>query len=372
MHKTINQFLEHSLQKRKEDNCLRNLNLSKYMIDFYSNDYLGLASNNAIKKQVITRIEEDDFLLNGSTGSRLISGNHTIVMQLEDEVAYYHSTAAALFFHSGYNANLALFSCIATRHDTIIVDEYIHRSVHDGIKLSNATKRKFKHNNLNHLELLLQKSQGNCFVGVESLYSMDGDFAPLLDLITLTQKYNATLIVDEAHAFGVFGLGLVAELQLQDQVFATVVTYGKALGAEGACILGDTILKQYLINFATPFIYTTAPSVFLAMKVREAYQFLDKSQEIRSNLQKNIRLFRSFDLNNFACENSPIQTVFFDEGIQIDQVAKFLQATDMGVYAVKSPTVPLNRERLRICIHAFNTKAQILNLVQIIKSFTNE
>lgn len=372
MPNTIEESFKKLLVLRQEQGNLRFLNNNSYHVDFYSNDYLGFATDNKFKKQIIENINACDFYLNGSAGSRLISGNHSFVTQFEVDVAQLHSVEAALFFHSGYNANLSLFSCITTKHDTIIVDELIHRSVHDGIRLSNATKWKFKHNDLNHLEHLLKKAKGNCFVAVESLYSMEGDFAPLEALVALSQQYNAALIVDEAHAFGVFGLGKVSELKLQNEVFATLVTYGKALGAEGACILGSKTLKHYLINYASPFIYTTATSVFQVLKVKEGYQYLEETTEKQIKLQQNIMQFRSFELNNGASDCSPIQTVFFENTLQLDRLTTYLQQSNFGVYAIKSPTVSKDRERLRICLHAFNTESQILKLTHIIQEFSNE
>jgi len=300
------------LQKRTENKELRELLIQENVIDFFSNDYLGLSRDSDFHHSVFKRIASHQNFKLGATGSRLISGNFNEIEALENQIADVHKVESALFFSSGYNANLALFSCIASRKDTILIDQLVHRSVYDGCRLSFATIKKFKHNDLVHLESLLQKYKGNCFVAIESLYSMDGDFAPLIEILALTEKYNAALIVDEAHAFAVFGLGKVNELHLQNRVFASLMTYGKGLGCDGASILGSEILKKYLINFASPFIYSTAPSLFQVVKISEAYHKMHNIKYLQHKLQLNIKCFRSFGFKNNSDPTSPIQIIFID------------------------------------------------------------
>ena len=161
-----------------------------------------------------------------------------------------------MIFNSGYQANIGLFAAVAQKGDTIISDELIHASMIDGIRLSYASRLRFKHNDIKDLEKQLKKAKGNIFIGIESVYSMDGNLAPLTKMARLAKKYKAHLIVDEAHATGVFGKqgsGLVCALGLEDQVFARMHTFGKALGCHGAIVLGSEILKKYLVNFARPF-----------------------------------------------------------------------------------------------------------------------
>src|SRR5690606_30671045 len=198
------------LDQRKAEGTLRALRIPAQGIDFYSNDYLGLARDPEVHHSLLLQIQEQPSLLSGSTGSRLISGNTSEISATEEFIADQHQYPAALLFQSGYNANLALLSTLPNRHDTIIADELVHRSIHDACKISNAKKIKFRHNDLEQLEEKL-KQHKNCYVVIESLDSMDGDLAPLREIAELSEKYSASLIVDEAHAFGVFGYGLVAE-----------------------------------------------------------------------------------------------------------------------------------------------------------------
>jgi 8-amino-7-oxononanoate synthase len=198
--------LQQQLEKRSADNQLRTLNTHLSGIDFFSNDYLGFAKSTVIKKnaeQLFNTLNNNN--INGSTGSRLISGTGEFVLALEKQIAEFHSTEAALIYNSGFDANIGLFSSIASRNDTVLYDELIHASIIDGIRLSNANRFKFKHNDLADLERLLQKTKGIVYVAVESVYSMDGDSSPLTQLVQLCQQYGANLIVDEAHATGIFG-----------------------------------------------------------------------------------------------------------------------------------------------------------------------
>ncbi|WP_449398117.1 aminotransferase class I/II-fold pyridoxal phosphate-dependent enzyme [Chryseobacterium wanjuense] len=367
----LNDFrhFQEALEKRKESGTLRVLRQKMAGIDFYSNDYLGLAGNKSFQDVLLKNISENPKLLSGSTGSRLISGNNTLVTETENFIAKEHQYQSALLFPSGYNANLALFSTLPNRHDTIIVDEQIHRSVHDACKMSLAKKIKFKHNDPEHLEEILKKQNGLCYVGIESLYSMDGDIAPVKEIIEITEKYKAKLIVDEAHAFGVFGYGLVNKFQLQEKVLATVVTYGKALGTHGAGILTHDIVKSYLINFASPFIYSTSAHDFLWMSIKKGYDFLSANSKLSIKLNKNIKIFRDQNLKSPSVENSPIQAIIIPDNHQLRVLNETLLDNGFLTYAVFSPTVKEGTERLRICLHSFNTEEEILELARIIKRF---
>ncbi|WBV60939.1 aminotransferase class I/II-fold pyridoxal phosphate-dependent enzyme [Chryseobacterium camelliae] len=360
---------QEALQKREEEGTLRNLRPKSVGIDFYSNDYLGLARSKDLQRLLVQNVSENPQLLSGSTGSRLISGNSSLLIETEEYIGKNHQYESALLFPSGYNANLALFSTLPTRHDSIIVDEQIHRSVHDACKMSHAKKVKFRHNNPEHLEEILKKQSGHCYVAIESLYSMDGDIAPLQEIAKVTEKYNASLIVDEAHAFGVFGYGLVDTLQLQKNVLATVITYGKALGTHGAAIVTNQLIKNYLINFASPFIYTTSAHDFLWLSIQKGYEFLQKNHQLSIELQKNIKIFREQHLQSPSSENSPIQAIIVPDNRQLKLLKETLLENDFLTYAVFSPTVKEGTERLRICIHSFNTEEEIISLTKTIKSF---
>ena len=190
-----------------------------------------------------------------------------------------------------------MFSSLPQRGDTIILDELAHASIIDGTRLSFANRFTFKHNDLNSLEDKLKLAKGVCYVGIESVYSMDGDTPPVREIAELVEKYNANLIVDEAHAVGLYGFGLV-DRDLQDKVFARVVTFGKALGGHGAMILGSILLRQYLINFARSFIYTTALPPHAIIAIKMAYRHLQQSGSEIEKLKSNIQLFKQSVNNN--------------------------------------------------------------------------
>lgn len=360
---------QEALEKRRENGTLRILKPKQKGIDFYSNDYLGLARNTDFQNLLLKNVSENPELLTGSTGSRLISGNSSIISETEEYIAKEHQYESALLFPSGYNANLALFSTLPTRHDTIIVDELIHRSVHDACKMSLAKKLKFKHNNPEHLEEILKKQNSQCYVAIESLYSMDGDIAPLQEIAQITEKYNASLIIDEAHAFGVFGYGLVNKFQLHNKVLATVITYGKALGTHGAAVLTNDLVKSYLINFSSTFIYTTSAHDFLWMSIQKGYDFLKNNPQLAIQLKENIKFFKDQNLNSPSSENSPIQAIIIPDNHQLKTLKETLFENGFLTYPVFSPTVKEGMERLRICLHSFNTEDDILGLTRIIKDF---
>ncbi|WP_318845825.1 pyridoxal phosphate-dependent aminotransferase family protein [Chryseobacterium sp. JV558] len=336
-------------------------------IDFYSNDYLGLAKSKELQNILLQKITENPQLLSGSTGSRLISGNSDVANSVERLIAQKHQFESALLFPSGYNANLALFSTLPSRHDTVIVDEQIHRSVHDASQLSNAKKLKFKHNDLEDLENILKRQRGHCYIAIESLYSMEGDFAPVQEIAAIADQYKASLIVDEAHAFGVFGYGLIEKYELQKKVLATVVTYGKALGAHGAAILCNETVKSYLVNFASPFIYTTSAQDFQWVSIKTGYEFLDQHQELAKKLQDNIKIFRSRNLQSPSSEISPIQAILIPDNQKLKALQNTLSEEGFLTYAIYSPTVKPGSERLRICLHSFNTEEEIIKMTGIIK-----
>lgn len=361
---------EEALEKRKQNGILRTLAIQKKGIDFHSNDYLGFAGNNDFQNLLLKTVQENPRLLTGSTGSRLISGNSTIVTEIENFIAKEHQYESALLFPSGYNANLALFSTLPQRHDTIIIDEKIHRSIHDACKMSNCRKLKFKHNDCDHLESILKRQKGKIYIAIESLYSMDGDIAPLHEIAELTERYNAGLIVDEAHAFGVFGYGFVEQLQLQKKVLATVVTYGKALGTHGAAILTNNLIKHYLVNFASPFIYTTSSHDFLWMSIFKGYHFLNENRKLLTKLQETIKIFRDQNIKSPSHENSPIQAIIIPDNHQLRILKNKLSDNGFLTYAIFSPTVKEGTERLRICLHSFNKTEEIIGLTNIIKDFT--
>lgn len=365
-------FLSDKINERIQSNSLRELkNIDLNLVDFSSNDYLGYAQSTRLKQKLKEEIELNPNYKIGSTGSRLISGNSKYIEDLESAIANFHEAESGLIFNSGYDANIGLLSSIATRNDTYICDELIHASLIDGVRLSKANKFTFKHNNLEALEDKLKIAKGNVFIVTESVFSMDGDLAPLTPIAALANKYNAYLIVDEAHATGVIGKngeGLVQSLGLQNQIFARIITFGKAIGSHGAIILGTQTLKTYLINFARSFIYTTAPSFHNLAAVKNAYQYLNESEEIK-NLRSNIKYFNAKIKNQnhqFIFSESAIQSLLASGNTECKSMANKIRANGFNVKAILSPTVPLGKERIRICLHAYNTKQEIDNLINII------
>lgn len=365
---TPQQFIQQKLEHRQQAGSYRQLKTENNLVDFSSNDYLGFARSAALKELVNQELLNNPQHLNGSTGSRLLKGNTQYAENLESYIAQFHQAEAALLFNSGYDANLGLLSSLPQRGDTVIHDELAHASIIDGIRLSYANRYNFKHNDLNELETKLKQAKGNCYIVVESVYSMDGDIAPLTELSTLANQYNAALIVDEAHAIGVFGSGLTNKLGLHDRIFARIVTYGKAMGCHGAAILGSKELCQYLINFARSFIYTTAAPFHQLATIRMAYKLLSIETEPVDALQK---LISSYDIQmsiNTATYSSAIKTVIINGNERTKQAAANLQNQGFDVRPILSPTVAAGTERLRICLHSYNTAAEISSLVDALKN----
>jgi len=364
-------FLNDKLQQRKDNLSIRNLSTHFPLFDFSSNDYLGFARSNELKQLIDQNLGQLSYYHNGSGGSRLLSGNTVFIEETEEYIANFHHAEAGLIFNSGYDANLGLLSSIPQRSDTIITDELIHASIIDGCRLSYATRYKFAHNDLSDLENKLKIAKGNIFVIVESVYSMDGDLAPLKEISSLCNKYQANLIVDEAHATGIFGYqgkGLVNQNQLEDEVFARIVTFGKALGCHGAIILGSKSLRHYLINFARSFIYTTAAPIHNIVSIKSAYELLPRVNQ--KLIHQKINLFKElasgFSIDVLDSE-SAIQGVVFCSNENTKNAAIALQNKGFDVRAILSPTVAAGKERLRICLHVYNTDEEIKSLVYNLK-----
>jgi 8-amino-7-oxononanoate synthase len=370
------EYIEKKLAERRTSGACRTLKPENSLIDFCSNDYLGFARSVILKGKIENEVNSHPAALNGATGSRLISGNSTYAENLERDIAAYHNSEAGLIFNSGYDANVGLLSSLAQRGDTIITDELIHASVIDGARLSNANRYKFKHNDIHNLEAKLKQAKGNCYVVVESVYSMNGDTPPLLDILTITEKYNARLLVDEAHAVGLYKDGLTCHLKLEERVFARIITFGKALGCHGAIVLGGSLLREYLINFARSFIYTTAAPFHQLAAVKMAYVLLTGSDMAIDQLKSNIDLFKNTINyhNNYPLlqSDSAIQCILLKSNEKAKEIAAQLQSTGFDVRAILSPTVPQGSERIRICLHSFNTENEIGLLTNTLNKLIND
>lgn len=364
------EFLSNKINQRIQSDSLRSLKKLSGLIDFSSNDYLGFARSISLKKNINHFISQNEDYSIGATGSRLLSGNNAFVEDLEIELAKFYQAEAGLIFNSGYDANVGLLSCIAQRGDTVITDELIHASLIDGARLSNANKYIFKHNDLESLEEKLRNSKGNIFIITESVFSMDGDQTPLIEILNLTKKYNAHLIVDEAHATGVVGetgKGLVNQLNLEKEIFARVHTFGKAIGCHGGIILGSEQLKTFLINFCRSFIYTTALPYHSLVCVKFAHQELENDKISLSKLKNNINCFKlkSFEiLKEIDSTDSAIQSIIIPGNKKCKSISLKMQELGFDVRAILSPTVPEGKERIRVCLHSFNSELEIENLLK--------
>lgn len=370
--KKADEFIQSKLQERQQAGNYRQLKPESGLVDFCSNDYLGFARSAELREAINKELANYPAVLNGSTGSRLLAGNTAYAEALEAEIANVHGYEAGLIYNSGYDANLGLFSSLPQKGDTIITDELAHASIIDGSRLSYAERFRFKHNDLLSLEDKLQRAKGNIYIAVESIYSMDGDAAPLAAIALVAEKYNAHLIVDEAHATGVFGYGLVHRLGLQDRVFAQVVTFGKALGCHGAVVLGSNLLSGYLVNFSRSFIYTTAAPFHQLASVKIAYRLLQQSDTSAALLHQNINYFKANFTNTqyqLIPSDSAIQCIIMGSNAAAKALADRLQRGGFDVRPILNPTVAAGSERLRICIHAYNTEQEIAGLLAIINTF---
>ena len=369
-------LLAQKLRAREESNSVRSLQVNRY-IDFSSNDYLGFAKSETLFHATHRYLTEIGLQQNGATGSRLISGNHRLFDDAEAFIAKFHKSESALIFNSGYDANVGFFSAVPQRNDVIIYDELCHASIRDGIRQSNAKAYKFPHNDLEAAEALILKHNQNAseiYIATESVFSMDGDSPNLPQLSALSQKYHCRLVIDEAHALGVFGNcgeGLLQEMNLQDAAFARIMTFGKGLGCHGAAIVGVKQLSEYLINFARSFIYTTGLPPHAVAAILMAYQELQSSQLPIKLLHDNLLHFNQ-EMNMlglkalFVKGKSAIKSAVIPGNDNVKRIELELQQANFDVKAILSPTVPEGQERLRICLHSYNSKVEIDNLLKVL------
>lgn len=384
------------LSDRKEKEALRSLPKVSLGIDFSSNDYLGVVNHKSLARviQTATRrtLKDIDHGNSGATGSRLLTGNYPLYGQLEEVVSRFHESESALIFNSGYMANLGFFQCVPQRGDVILYDEYIHASIRDGIKMSDAKGYKFTHNSLDVLSQLLLKyasqkqSEGaaEIYVVTEAVFSMDGDSPDLVALAQLCKQYKVRFVVDEAHAIGVLGTqgqGLLQVYGITGQVFARIVTFGKAAGAHGAAILGSQELRRYLVNFARPFIYTTALPPHTIASILSFYTIIEEMEvshmvENLRRLKKNINVFKSLipkaGLDAYFVHSvSAIQCAVIPGVERVKALSLKLQQRGYDVKPILAPTVAQGKERLRFCIHSYNTREQIKEVLDIMKQELN-
>jgi len=385
--KKVPKSLTTKLEQRKQNNSFRKLALPNHLIDFASNDYLGFSISETIFNETHSYLVDNIILQNGATGSRLLTGNHSVYLEAENFIRQFHQSESALIFNSGYDANVGFFGSVPQRTDVILFDELSHASIRDGIQLSYAKSYKFQHNDFEDLErIILKLATDNqqpitIYIVTESVFSMDGNTPNLEELVQLCNKYDCFLVVDEAHALGVFGdpevsggEGLVQMLGLQDAIFARIVTFGKGLGCHGAAILGSQKLVDYLVNFAKSLIYTTGLSPHSVANILIAYQHLESEKKALENLRKNVIHFNQekklLGLNPlFVRSKSAIQSAIIPGNLKVKNIANQLQEKGFDVKAILSPTVPEGQERLRFCLHSYNSKEEISEVLGLLSTF---
>ncbi|KIW72319.1 hypothetical protein, variant [Phialophora macrospora] len=388
------------LETRRAQSKLRNLKSSPPgSVDFSSNDFLSLSTNKDFQDDYLAHLNKGATPL-GSTGSRLLDGNSELAETLEREIAAFHGAEAGLLTNSGFDANVSIFAFLPQPGDVIIYDELIHASVHDGMRQCRAKLQiPFKHNDVEDLGRILQRFSPSSpsqtiFVALETVYSMEGDLAPLTEIVDLMEALlphnNAHLVVDEAHATGIYGpngSGRVCELGLEKRVSIRLHTFGKALASNGAIVLCSPIIRLYLINYARPLIYTTFMSHPNLLAIKTAYDWLrlGKANFLAANLYHLIDHLHSRlqSLGSLAstpidptgqhavtlpttCPESPIFAILSP---QPRSLASHCQSAGFIVRPVVAPTVPAGTERVRVCLHAGNTVAQIDKFVECVKQW---
>ncbi|KAF4270192.1 hypothetical protein KXX21_003042 [Aspergillus fumigatus] len=395
--KSLRESLRQALRRREAKSSRRRLTvLPQSSVDFSSNDFLSLSTSPAFRGRFLDLLHRAPPLYPfASGGSRLLDGNSTYAEELEKFIAEFHSAPSGLLFNSGFDANVGVFSCIPQPGDLIVYDELIHASAREGMRLSRAGKRvPFSHSSPDSLDEVLQshiaadplirRGSRSVFIAIESIYSMDGDIAPIRDFLRVVDRLlpqgNGYFIVDEAHATGVFGprgAGVVQSLGVEKRMFIRVHTFGKALASHGAIVLCCPDTRDYLINYARSLIYTTAMGFPFLASIRAAYELLVEGQTEphQTKLQQLVAYFRdrlaeldAGDSAAFQVDHFPTSPIFSVRSRFPRQLAAACQQKGYVVRAIMAPTVPAGRERVRVCLHAGNTMEEIDGLVDTFKS----
>ncbi len=347
------QNLGKTLSQLKEQSRYRSLKLP-HGIDLTSNDYLGMAQHTALRETAIRALRDGIDI--GAAGSRLLRGHTTAHAELEEFASAHFNAGRALYFPTGFQANYALLTTLPERRDIVLYDELIHASMRDGLNAGKYKSYRFTHNDLNNLEDLLERyrnSADNIYIAAETLYSMDGDFAPLEDIHALAQRYDATLIADEAHATGIYGdqgKGLAYEIIAKHGYdnLITVHTCGKAIGVAGGLICANSEVVDYLINKARPFIYSTAPIPLQALLVQKSLEIL--ASDDGKNRRDKLLLLSKRAKELFNGEGSQIVPIILGEDAKAVEIAKAMQDQGYDIRAIRPPTVPQGTARLRLSL----------------------
>lgn len=369
---------QQTLKQLKDQSRLRTLK-SASGIDLTSNDYLGMRNHPQLKAAAMAAIENGIEL--GAGGSRLLRGHCDAHESLEHFAAKHFRSEKALYFANGFMANYALFTTLPDRHDTIIYDSLIHASARDGIKASNASTIKAEHNNLQSFEDALLRARksikGQIWVAVESVYSMDGDTAPLADLQKLCLAHDAILIVDEAHATGVFGAqGKGLSHSLKKENLIELHTCGKAVGVAGGLICASAEIIDYMINKSRPFIYSTAPMPLQAYLTQASLEILagKEGDKRRQDLSTLMGFVRSPHFMGDLFTNAPSQIlpIILGEDSTAVQTATALQEDGFDIRAIRPPTVPEGTARLRLSLSTNLDEATLQKFSNVLSNHLNK
>lgn len=347
----------------------------KRYLNVTSNDYLGISSNKFLQDGFIEELESEGSYLFGSTSSRLLTGNFNAFTQLEDQMAALFNREACLVFNSGYHANLGILPALARKRDLVIADKYVHASIIDGMKLCEAKFERYQHNNLAHLEQILERNRAHyehIYIVTESVFSMDGDCADLVALCDLKERYNAFLYVDEAHAFGVYGesgLGLCEATNTIHRIELIVGTFGKAISSQGAYLVCDKVVKDYLINTMRPLIFSTAIAPVNVMWSSYVLSKLSSFSEARKQL-----LTMSNDFRNSLIErgfqtkgSSQIVPLICGENSKAIELSNRLKELGFWALPVRYPTVPKGEARIRFSLRPDITNDEVDELLKAIE-----
>ena len=381
-------YISDELKKIKKSGLYRDLKVignaqgthleikGKTFLSFCSNNYLGLANNPSVIKAVKNAVEEYGW---GAGASRLVSGNMTLHETLENEISKFKGKESAIVFPTGYMANLGAISSLVSSGDLVICDKLNHASIIDGCRLSGANLRVYAHCDMEKLESILRKSlkYNRKLIVTDSVFSMDGDLAPLPDIVRIAGKYEAMVMVDEAHGTGVFGKngrGVIEHFKLNKEVDIVMGTLSKAIGSLGGYVTGDIDLINYLRNQARSFMYTTAlPPAVCAASIA-GIKLIQKDPSIRESLWHNVRFIKeqlkSLNFNVISSE-SPIIPILIGDAKNTVDISKFLYERGILISAIRPPTVPAGTSRLRITVMSTHTRNDMERLLDVLSDVRN-
>jgi len=389
MNQTWRTHLQSKLQQLHEREQYRNLHVTeqaeetwlirdeKRMLNLASNNYLGLAGDERLKEAAIACTRKYGA---GATASRLVVGNYSLYEEVERSICDWKGTEKALVVNSGYTANIGVISSLVSRHDIVFSDKLNHASIVDGIILSGAEHKRYRHNDLDHLEKLLKTAspEKRKLIVTDTVFSMDGDTAYLRELVELKEKYGAILIVDEAHASGIYGIGGAGLSHIEDlaqKIDIHMGTFSKALGCYGAYLTGDAIYIEYLQNMMRSFIFTTALPPSTLGAVQKAIEIVQEDHKRRENLIANGEYFRSklrdagFNIGNSSTHIVPIVVGSNENALRF---SKRLQEAGIAAIAIRPPTVPVHSSRIRFAVTSEHTIADLKWAIERITHIAKE